>query len=657
MADSSAVFEIGSSDGRAKVFTSDPLASVDAPEPYECVGKFVYNYFTPSEKTEYSGGTGFVTRTFLDENASDFNGKKPRFITLSFKKPPADFEAATTSDISAFLEGSSLFNLIEQGFVHVEDSITSTKYQRLQITAAGTNLRSVTAVSGSSSYVGPDGGSEQLSNPELARTVAKSIAGVRGTLPADLSTSIAAAESDAEISRTIIKYINGSGQALQKIKYYGSSDQSIREATADIITDRQETLAINNLVIDSVIKASACNINHLLISEISQYLSTSGNIQSSARAEFSSLGINPDAFEIAITPFYTDDATATSYRSVLLGYIVEKIEVGVRGEVIEHPTIILVGCNVTTLQDLFVNYGSMYKYRVRAVFMREAPVTLEESGSKGRAKFLVASSGESAEAFVVCVDDVPPPEPEDFRITYDYQRSAMRLTWSLPVNPQIDIKYFQVFRRESINQAFRLQRVIDFDNSTVKDLPRESYPDSIVRKSSLPMCFFVDPVEKEKEYIYAVCCVDAHGLSSSYSMQISAIFKRSRNAILTAIVSRSGAPKTYPNLYLNEDTFADAVNVTGARRMTTFFDPELLTVVHPDGAKEQLTEKAKFTISLINEDSGLADSVVIQSANLERSSIDAYLSASIVTDPTTTQPSDPATDTVDMVSFRADSFF
>jgi hypothetical protein len=344
------------------------------------------------------------------------------------------------------------------------------------------------------------------------------------------------------------------------------------------------------------------------------------------------LGVNPGAFELSVSPFYTDEATTTSYRSVLVGYVIEKSEVGLTNEVIEHPTLVIEGSSATSFRDLFVNYGSMYKYRVRAVFLRETPAILEASGNSGRAKFLVASSGESAEIFVVCAEEAPPPEPSDFRITYDYEREAMRLTWSLPVNPQIDIKYFQIFRRESADSPFRLQQVFDFDNSGIKEPARETYPSSIVRQSALPNCVYVDPVDKEREYIYAVCSVDAHGLSSGYSMQIKTVFRRSRNAIVTSIVSRSGAPKTYPNLYINEDAFTDAVSVSGARRLTTFLDAELLTVQLPGGAREQLVENATFTISMINEDSCLADHVTIRTSKYE--SVSSYLSASIVGTPT-----------------------
>jgi hypothetical protein len=271
----------------------------------------------------------------------------------------------------------------------------------------------------------------------------------------------------------------------------------------------------------------------------------------------------------------------------------------------------------------------MYKYRVRAVFMREIAAIFSESGRTGTAKFLVASSGESAECFIACVEEVPPPPPEDVRVTYDYERSMVRLTWSLPVNSQRDIKYFQVFRRQDVDTSFQLLHVIDFDDSGIKETQRETYPQKIVTTVDIVQCFYFDDIPQEKEFIYAVCSVDAHGLSSGYSVQIGAIFKRSRNALSTRLVSRSGAPKTYPNLYINEDTFSDVVRVSGANRLVTFLDAELLTLVHANGSPENIVEDATFTISLINEDSCLADSVVLRTSKYE-SAAETYLSASIL---------------------------
>jgi site-specific DNA-adenine methylase len=61
-------------------------------------------------------------------------------------------------------------------------------------------------------------------------------------------------------------------------------------------------------------------------------------------------------------------------------------------------------------------------------------------------------------------------------------------------------------------------------------------------------------------------------------MQFRVSFDVSRNKIKIDVISRSGAPKPYPNIYLNQDLFADTMKDSGHTRMRIFFDPEYYDV-------------------------------------------------------------------------------
>jgi len=91
-------------------------------------------------------------------------------------------------------------------------------------------------------------------------------------------------------------------------------------------------------------------------------------------------------------------------------------------------------------------------------------------------------------------------------------------------------------------------------------------------------------------------------------------------------------------MYINEDAFADVVRVAGSKKLVTFLDPELLTVVHPNGTTENLVEDMTFTISLINEDSCLTDKVVLTTSKYVSS---PYVSASILSDASSAITLDP----------------
>jgi hypothetical protein len=332
-----------------------------------------------------------------------------------------------------------------------------------------------------------------------------------------------------------------------------------------------------------------------------------------------------------VTAFSTEPRSTTSYRSILLGYLIEKLEIAA-GAIIEHQSVLIVGANIQNYRDPAVNYGSTYKYRVRAIFLRETAATFSSSGRLGLAKFLVASSGESAEVFVNCVEEIPPPTVVDFLLTYDYDIQGIRASWSLPVNPQRDIKYFQIFKRRSLLDPYQLVHVIDFDDSVERETLRETYPQSIVERTSIVKCVYVDRrTAPEVEAMYAVCAVDAHGLSSGYSTQISGIFHRSKNKLDTRLISRSGAPKTYPNLYIEEDTFVDVARTSGRKTLLTIFDPETLRVEMPGGKKINLSDESTFTISIINEDVCLGQNITIQSAKTVSTS--TYTTNSSLADP------------------------
>jgi hypothetical protein len=588
---------------------------VDAPEPTNAQTSFAYKFFTKNERSEYTGGTGVEIARPADVSA-------PRWIEISFKKPEAEYNAKTLQEVTSYLDGKTLIELAQGGYIHIEDSVTSERFQREQITASGLDLRTVAILSGSAESLatgverGFAGGESSRSISELASRISESLTGVRGDVPAELVLSASSAENDAQVGQTIIKYLNASGQSAQRVNYQSRESKQQIERKADVVTDRQETLGINRLVLDSVVQSSICNMNHMLHDEINSMRSTSADIQSAARSQSASAGISPSSYDISVLPFYTNSRTPTSYRSVLVGHIIEKLEI--KGSLVsEHPSILLVGSDAQNYKDGKINYGSTYKYRVRSIFMREVPATFATSGRRGVARFLVSSSGESAESIVSCVEIIPPPEVADFMVSYDYDSLGNRISWSLPVNPQRDIKYFQIFRRFNVNQPFSLIRVIDFDDSTERETLRETYPNSVVEKVEIVKCLYVDiKVPQETEAIYAVCSVDAHGLTSGYSLQMACTFRRAKNLLETRLVSRPGAPKTYPNLYVSEEAFVDVLRSSDRRTLLTFFDPEALRIRSSNGAPEKFVEESSFTISIINEDLSLSDKIVLNSVKL-----------------------------------------
>ena len=85
--------------------------------------------------------------------------------------------------------------------------------------------------------------------------------------------------------------------------------------------------------------------------------------------------------------------------------------------------------------------------------------------------------------------------------------------------------------------------------------------------------------KRDGKYIYALASVDARGLTSGYSEQVEVRFNIYDNKILRKRISDPNAPKPYPNLYLRNDFFIDAIPSSDASRMRIYFDPEYYDVV------------------------------------------------------------------------------
>jgi hypothetical protein len=240
------------------------------------------------------------------------------------------------------------------------------------------------------------------------------------------------------------------------------------------------------------------------------------------------------------------------------------------------------------------------------VFLVEARSIEETTNQNLLVSFLVGSKF-THEVEVRTIEMVPPPPPADFNLSWDYGERALRCTWNLPVNPQQDIKYIQLFRRKSIADPFQLIKMWDFnDTNTVVPLAEYPLPELVVKTPSFVGFYLDREFSKDSKYIYAVAAVDAHGLTSNYSMQLSVAFDKFANVLVKKLISIAGAPKQYPNAYLNADTFVDTMKDSGHTTMRVVFNPEYLKLMKGDGTDLGLLKTDRqngfYRIQLINLD-------------------------------------------------------
>jgi hypothetical protein len=135
----------------------------------------------------------------------------------------------------------------------------------------------------------------------------------------------------------------------------------------------------------------------------------------------------------------------------------------------------------------------------------------------------------------------------------------------------------------------------------------EKIPNKLQVLQKVPINVFVDKgFDRSKKYIYSIVSADAHGLMSAYSSQIEVSYDGFKQRLVKNIVSRSGAPRVYPNFFLNRDTFIDSMKDSNSTRMRIFFDPEYFDVNDARGNSLQLLKfdlsSPTYKLQLINTD-------------------------------------------------------
>ena len=131
--------------------------------------------------------------------------------------------------------------------------------------------------------------------------------------------------------------------------------------------------------------------------------------------------------------------------------------------------------------------------------------------------------------------------------------------------------------------------------------------------------------------IYAVCAIDAHGFTSGYSTQTLVGFNKFKNSITLKNISRPGAPKQYPNFFVDPDlddniavdSFSqDAIFDSGRKKMYVYFTPDAKTLTTSDGATAAncitTTDTGLYKMHVINLDLQKSTTVEMSISNNEK---------------------------------------
>lgn len=555
---------------------SKPALLIDFPEVSIIDSDFVYNFFEPDERLnetgEVDGGVGFTSTTvdltsttsftnnigtsnITESNLKAYYGrsaKYPRFVKISFNSPDI------TKNFYTSLRPQSDPNLFSR-----EDAL---------------NVFGRTGTS--------------VVDTQLDQTIYAILSG------AAESVSVSTTESFESASQRLISAIlNG----IQPDGYrFAQSDE--RAGVSNSIDKALQGLAFgfsySSNFIETITDASLNTTKNIYTDEISSIKQSLGNTQEIAIASSNPYAIRTTDYEVNFN-FYANDPSSLGasenfslQKNLLLGYIVQKYGSAEDGTVKIFNEKLILSPNATSFLDPEVAYGRRYRYRIISLYackfqMNEKVTSTSAFGGGEQDRFvtkyaLFASRG--VDTSVVCEENIAPPPPVDLKFKYRGDNTGLNITWNFPINLQRDIKKFQIFRRRTTSEPFQLIKVYDFDDSVVKSLDPEQVPARLISRSILPVTLHNDvEFTKNSKFIYAICAIDAHGLTSNYSVQLEATYDRYRNRVNTRVISRSNAPKPYPNIFLNQDTFVDTMKMSGYTRLKVYFNPEYIAVADQNG--------------------------------------------------------------------------
>lgn len=608
---------------------------IDIPDVKAIDAQFVYNYFVPGEATDELAGTTSRYVNVRDDlkNSSDtmrLATRVPRWIELRFRPakifdpmsnitkgtPVKSLKKKPTTNNRKLIADNMSKIMSEEEFASYYftsmDFRDSRLFDKLHEFVAGTMVYSSLMGAGYS----PNTGGVNIAS---SHTVNGMFHGALAALPMSADSNFVSLVTDNPELRGVSLV---RPQDQQKAR-----SQKLTTDISSVVPTAQINVKYAGSMIERAIVDPLCHFDN----ELLQTYEDAKKTQDVARQQLKSSIISASEYKTYASPISKNvnkNITTSSKQSILpLGYLIDKIETRADGSIVTHDPIIIDNPDVGFTVDFNVKYYSIYTYVIRTLALVTMPAVMEDLNDIASAQFIIASR--PTISTVDCRENVPPPPVADLNFVWDYDKENLIVQWSFPPNPQRDVKKFQIYRRENVDQPFQLLKMYDFDDSYVKAESREYVDQKLIEYMvDVPRTFYVDAdFNKSSKYIYSVTCVDAHGISSGYSAQFELSFDVFKNRLVKKLISHQGAPRTYPNLYLQVDAFVDTIcdgpahdkskNPSGPHsRLTVYFTPECYNVVR-GGIKKPVV--------ITNKDGGKYKLLMINIDNQQQQIVDMYI--------------------------------
>lgn len=591
---------------------SHEVYAVDVPEVQGFTAKFSYNFFTRDESINETGGvpTSVLTRQSADVDAAFVQfatTRAPRMVVFTWSVPRlaavgdqvTDLDIRNNSFKTTNAQNSSLISDNVANIV-TEDHFASNNFVATSFSDGKIDDKLYELVSGS--FVSQKLGKPSDQNAGHAKAAMALSANTPGNVTPQFLT-----KALVNPSRTAgLTFFTDVGAPIQDSYFKGLKD---------VIVHTQ----VNSKLFFDLTNRSIVDPNSQYSGDMQSTYKFAKKAKTSAQQQ-TSTAVSENDYKTFVpyidltvrnTMFHADGAGAQ-----IVGFIIDKTEVLDDGTTKAHPPIIVESPHVGETADFSVRYNASYTYSIRTIALFNLPAVDDDTGDVAMIKVLI-SSKPSSRATIDTVDVSAPPPPADFNMFWNFETDKLVLTWAFPPNPQRDVKKFQVFKRADLDSPFELQKQYDFDDSAQPFADNEDPDPRLIEVITDPVAFWTDDAfdrtlvtNQELAPIYALACIDAHGLTSPFSAQFKVWFDPFMNVLKKKVISHQGAPKPYPNLYLEAAPFSDTIKVSGpnSKRMKLYFNPEYYHLYDDQGRfiKVLATQQdgGSYAINFMNLDNG-----------------------------------------------------
>ena len=588
-------------------YPSSLVSFVDVPEVSRVKAKFYYNFFEPDESSsdQYdpmarkilrrTGQNLISSRRMSPAAKQELERKVPRYVALTWRPLKVNVPGVEESGRIRFLRIRDNLDELQD-----ESSISNNHFTGLSI---------------------QDSGLDDKLSPFLNMTLNLTEEN-NPSSPTDRAKEINARTSPEVDPKFLANATNSQPTGASFVDDEKREDLLRKKSpnAKDIVLNIQLNNKFADVLVDTAISDSAS----IYADEMADLDQLSEAIVQEALTGVKPNEIDPDEYDLIAEPVRVRliDSGAADTSSRIVGYIIEKYVVNEETYELEKVKDIIIENPISTrMIDTEVMYGKTYVYQIRTVAQVDFQASSEDESDILSSTMLIKSKP-SGRALVECIETVPPTEPADFKPVWNFTSNTLNLMWNFPINPQRDIKKFQVFRRKTIYEPFELIAQLDFDDSTIRQPDRENIDENRIIYIKSPALLFKDrDFEMSSKYIYAICSLDARNYTSNYSNQFEVSFDTPNNRLVVKEISPSGAPKQYPNLYLKQDLFVDTIRDSGHSRVSVYFDPEYLKITDKEGnsldllrtTKESPNEKSgKYQLQFINVDQQKEKKITIE---------------------------------------------